>query len=282
MVKYNEELSKHCTFHIGGICEKYYIPETVDELKEILSIEPEHLIISGGSNLLINDKRRFPCVIDMSKVCTDFVKLNDNSVFVGASLRIQKVIKLLQQENLGGFEFLYSLPALFGGIVYMNAGRGSDGKCIGDFIAEVKCIDQSGQIIMLKAEECGFQHRKSKFMDNNLIILGATINCNSICKTDSEKLVNERIEFCKNRQDTSGYNAGSAFSECNGTIMRFVQKYPFLFSPHKNASFSRKTFNWINNSGKATYRDILSCIKKVTFIHRILGKKIRVEYRIWK
>lgn len=45
----------------------------------------------------------------MSKVCTDLVKLNDNSVFVGASLRIQKVIKLLQQENLGGFEFLYSL-----------------------------------------------------------------------------------------------------------------------------------------------------------------------------
>ena len=61
----NEKLEKYTTFKIGGIAEKFYIPQGVDELQQLLKcIEgEERYILSGGSNLLINDKKIFKNVI---------------------------------------------------------------------------------------------------------------------------------------------------------------------------------------------------------------------------
>ena len=58
ILKKNVDLSKKTTFHVGGIAKNYYIPENSDEMLEILCKlkDTDFKIISGGSNILINDK----------------------------------------------------------------------------------------------------------------------------------------------------------------------------------------------------------------------------------
>ena len=71
----NEPLSKRTTFHIGGTAEKLYIPESEEELiqvsKDIYDRDHRVYVISGGSNLLINDDRAFPEVVCMAKACRE-------------------------------------------------------------------------------------------------------------------------------------------------------------------------------------------------------------------
>lgn len=282
MVTYNEPLSAHCTLRIGGTCDRYYTPDSVEELKHILANEPSYYVLSGGSNLLINDKKKFSCVIDMRKVNDDFTDLGNGKVFIGASLRIQKVITLLQDLDLGGFEFLYSLPALFGGVIYMNAGRGSDKKCISQYVYSVTYMDENGAIHDIPKNDCAFSYRSSIFQKQKWIILGATLECEIIPAGESRKLVQERIDFCKGRQDMRFQNAGSTFSICNMKIMKVIQFFAKYQSKEKRVGFSDRTLNWINNMNNGSYDDVIKEIKKVTLLHKLLGRKIKVEYRIWE
>ena len=65
------------TFRIGGIAENFYIPNGKDELKELLeNLEGEKkYILSGGSNLLINDKKIFKHVISIQNLDKNIVEL---------------------------------------------------------------------------------------------------------------------------------------------------------------------------------------------------------------
>lgn len=131
----NEPLAKHTTFKMGGTAIRYYIPENENELLDVITNNKNYLIISGGSNLLINDTKEFPCVIDMHKACTELKQIENGVFYIGASVRIQKAIRFINSCGYGGIEFLFSLPALVGGCIYMNAGRGADKSCIGDFFS---------------------------------------------------------------------------------------------------------------------------------------------------
>ena len=52
--KENFELSRLTTFKIGGLCERLYLPETVEDFVNLLEELENPLIIAGGSNLLIS------------------------------------------------------------------------------------------------------------------------------------------------------------------------------------------------------------------------------------
>lgn len=103
----NEPLSKRTTFHIGGTAEKLYIPESEEELiqvsKDIYDRDHRVYVISGGSNLLINDDRVFPEVVCMAKACRELEQLHDGVFYIGASVRIQKAISFVNSFGYGGF-----------------------------------------------------------------------------------------------------------------------------------------------------------------------------------
>ena len=146
----NVKLSTKTTFHVGGYAKNFYIPESEKELIDIVTelYEKEEMIylLSGGSNLLINDQRQFESVISMKDACTELVNIGNGSFYIGASNRIQRVITFVNEYGYGGFEELIGLPAMFGGIVCMNAGIGGENSTlftISEFIKYVKVYDLS-------------------------------------------------------------------------------------------------------------------------------------------
>lgn len=279
IIKENENLAKYTTVRIGGTAAKLFVPENVKDLQDIIKEQGMLPMISGGSNLLINDEKVFDAVVFLGKFDEGFTIDEYGNVTAGASLRLQKLINSINEKGFGGIEYLYSVPGMLGGAIYMNAGRGSDKKSISDYLISVTAINNRGEIVVLTKEECRFTYRKSIFMKNNMIILSAVFKFPKQSIEESKKNIAERLETCKKFQDNSKPNFGSVFCKYNVKIMNFVKKHRKLFG-NKPVHFSDKSVNWIVNEGEGSFRDAKKCIDKITKIHKLFRKDIEVEVRI--
>ena len=280
IIKHNEGLAKYTTFKMGGIATNFYVPESRIELVQLLKSLNEYNIIGGGSNLLINDKAVFTNVIHLVKFDDNITSLGDGKYYVGASVRLQKLINTVNNDGFGGIEYLFSVPGLIGGAIVMNAGRGRQfNQQISDYIVSVDAI-YNGEIVTLSKEECLFQYRNSIFKHSDYLIIGVLFKFSEMKIEESKRLKNERIKLCREKQDSSGFNFGSVFCKYNSTIMKVAPLLRVEFN--SNVRFSKKTQNWICNSGKGTYKQTLKLIKLLELMHKMSLKKIEREVIVWE
>jgi UDP-N-acetylenolpyruvoylglucosamine reductase len=141
----NHDLKKYNFLRINAKAECFYIPGSEEELVSLLKQYKKCHIVSGGTNILIDDGKPLKNpVIYMGEINSDITFDGSNRIFtVGASAKIQNVIDFINDKGYGGFEYLYHLPgAMMGGVAVMNAGLArSSNKQIADFIVSVKVFD---------------------------------------------------------------------------------------------------------------------------------------------
>lgn len=287
----NEPLSKRTTFHIGGTAEKLYIPESEEELiqvsKDIYDRDHRVYVISGGSNLLINDDRAFPEVVCMAKACRELEQLHDGVFYIGASVRIQKAISFVNSFGYGGFEELIGLPALFGGIIYMNAGIGRESAplfTISEFVDSVRALDlKTGETVTLTAEECRFGHRTSVFKDGQYIILGAQITCRATDRDDAASRIQKRREHCHKSFEYGKGCFGSCFMRFKGPILRTLSALykKGILKYSGKVRFANNNANWLVNEGGGTYKDAMTIINRCKKLHKLAFQKLECEVIIW-
>lgn len=279
----NESLKKYTTVKIGGIAKKIYFPENSSELIEVLNTmkDKKKYILGGGSNLLINDQKEFDEVISLKLMDSSIDNLGAGNYYIGASVSLQKLITQINNDGYGGIEYLFSVPALLGGAVAMNAGRGKiHNSSIGDYIKEVKVYDcEEQEIITLDKDECQFSYRKSIFKEKELIVLGAVFNFPSVDIEEAKRKREDRIKYVKKLQDNSGYNFGSVFREYNKYIMQVVRLLHFGYKD--GVMYSKKTSNWLINKGNGSYEQATNLIEKVNRVHRFMGMRIVPEVIKW-
>ena len=283
MIQKNVDLGKMTTMRIGGIADVLFTPESVDELEDALTQigDNKYYIISGGSNLLINDEKRFLHVISMREIDKRIDNLGNGQFYIGASARIQKVIKEVNSQGYGGLEQLYSIPALLGGMVYMNAGVGrKKNEAIGDFIVSVDVLENH-KVRTLTADECQFGYRKSIFQNNpRMVIIGATLQLYEIEIEEANKRIKERMSYVQNTQDHSGANFGTL---CSKSDTRLIALSRLLHKGDmEGVHFSKKKPNCLINSGKGTYAQAIKLIHSVQRIHKFFHKPCELEVRIWE
>lgn len=272
----NEDLSIHTTIKIGGISKEYFIPESTEELLQIIQQKSPKYFIGGGSNLLINE-REYDIVIDLGFFDNTIHMLKDGFFKVGASVRLQKLINFINENGYGGIEYLYSVPGLLGGAIVMNAGRGEQfHQTISNYIISVDVI-RAGKIITLTKDQCNFSHRSSVFKGNHDIIVSVLLKFPQIDTKEANKLKEERLKLCRENQDNSHPNFGSVFIYSNRKIMNFARKYKI----GKKVYFSPKTLNWLINEN-GSFKDAMYTIKKIEQLHKITFKKYEREVIIWK
>ena len=237
----NYHLKNATTFKVGGFAKKLFIPENEKELAQVVgqlvSLGAKLYILSGGSNLLINDLKEFECVISMEKACLELNHVGNGVFYIGASNRIQRVICFMNTIQYGGIEELFGLPAMFGGIIYMNAGIGAKEKSlftISQFIKRVKVIDiKDMELKWLDCCQCEFSHRSSIFQSGRYVILGAEVAMLPQSMEMSERRISERIHYCKENQIWGKGCFGTIFSEANWRLLKMVS----LISKHKYNNF---------------------------------------------
>lgn len=164
MIKFDEPLSKHCTFKIGGPAEVYVEPKTNEDLVEVFRFVREHelpyFILGGGSNVLLPDEGIEGVVINPRN---RDLKIEGESVTAGAGVVLAKLANETAKAGLTGLEWGIAVPGNVGGAVRGNAG--AFGGEIKDTLVEAKVFDGK-ELSTLSNKELEFSYRSSRIKKN--------------------------------------------------------------------------------------------------------------------
>ena len=267
------------TMRLHSVAEQIYTPESEGELdgliRDFQNKNQSFTLLSAGSNIVFADRVSTP-LIDMMSIDDRIKYLENGDVYVGASVRIQTLIRDLQKHQLGGIEYLFSVPSSVGGALFMNAGRGkSIGVAISDYLKKVYYYDiSSNEFCWYEKKESDFSHRHSPFQDAPRIILGAVFNFKDQDEEETERLIKERMDHSKKYLSADKPSCGSVYCKGNRIVFRLL-----MGRKRGGAMFSKKTPNWISNMGNATSEDVLYLIRLGQRIHRLFLSKCEVEIR---
>ncbi len=135
-VKMNEPMSLHTSFKIGGPASFYFEAnsneEVVSAVKAAQDFKLPHLILGGGSNILVSDKG-FPGLVVRNKSknikilgYSGKIKSRQSEVEnvlleVDAGVPFNQLVRFTIEEGLGGLEEFLGLPGTVGGAVMDNS-----------------------------------------------------------------------------------------------------------------------------------------------------------------
>ena len=198
-IYFDEPMSKHTSFQVGGLAECYIVADTTEDIKEVLKIVNENKIsltvLGKGTNVLVKDDGIKGITLN---IATKKIEINQEEkvVQLGAGNTISKVAQIAMKNNLSGLEELSGIPGTIGGAIRMNAG--AHGKEIKDIVSEVIAIDYKGNIQKFTAEQCEFEYRNSIFSQKQYIILEAKIK---LQKGEKQGIQKKMIEYAMWRKE---------------------------------------------------------------------------------
>ena len=253
-----EPMKKHTTFRIGGPAEYLILPQTAEEIADVVKLcrqeEIPWYIVGNGSNLLVADEGVRGVVIQLLR--------NFNQIQVeGCQIRMQAgaqnaaVAKRALNASLTGFEFAAGIPGTIGGAVVMNAGAyGGEMK---DILKEVTVLDQNGMIRTIPAEELELGYRTSIIARKGYVVLEAVI----VLKTGDPKEIKAAIDDLKEKRVTKQPleypSAGSTFKRPEGYFAgKLIMDAGLRGFSVGGAQISEKHCGFVINKGNATAKDV--------------------------
>ncbi len=288
----NESLANHTTFKIGGKCDFFYIPQSIDDIKKILKFADgiPLYVIGNGSNLLVRDEHIKGIVIKIGDSTSSGRNLLSNIEIDGEVVKAEAGINLgilcscLADKGLSGLEFAVGIPGTLGGAIYMNAG--SNHESIGNLIEKVKIMTRDGEIRWYSKEQLKFGYRRSSFSakgGKSGIILSTVLKL----QKKNPKTIKEKMEKVFERRRTAlpldFPSAGSIFKNPIGDFAaRLIEDCNLKGLKSGDAIVSEKHANFILNTGNATYKDVYSLITKIRkTVKGKFGILLELEVTIW-
>ena len=149
-LNYFENLSKHCTMHVGGISNYYVEPQDESELIKTIKYckknNIKYFVVGNGSNVIFKDSGFSGMVICTKRIKN--IKHNNNMVSVQCGCNLFVLNNYLIQNQLCGIEWSYGIPGTIGGAVCMNAGAAlyaaGKAKSIEEGVGQAKHLIDSG------------------------------------------------------------------------------------------------------------------------------------------
>ena len=284
-LKYNEPMSQHTSFRIGGGAEVMAFPKNREELAEILkiaaSLEIKPAILGAGTNVLAPDAGIEGLVICLKDCLEGMEKLDGDRVRIMAGVTMTRAAMFAANHGLGGMEFAHGIPGSVGGGVYMNAGAYGGELC--QIIEQVEVMDYDGKIRVLSREEMQFSYRHSILEDQPGIVISADFRLE---KKPSEEIKGKMKELMGKRSASQPLDlpsAGSAFKRpVGGYAAALIDQAGLKGYQVGGAAISTKHAGFAVNLGGATAEDVKNLLKEVSDkVFQNSGIRIEPEVRIW-
>lgn len=162
-IEENISLKNYNTFGIDVTAKRFICIDSVYQLQELLKVEKDIFLISGGSNMLLTkDIEKLVVHIDIKGVSID--QENENEVFltVNAGENWHEFVLWCVDNNYGGLENLSLIPGNVGTCPIQNIG--AYGVEVKDTITKVEALHiETGKLVQFSNEECKFGYRNSIF-----------------------------------------------------------------------------------------------------------------------
>lgn len=263
LLAYDRSFKEMTTIKVGGAIKYYFEPNNMYGLtKAIEIIEAKQLaykIIGNGSNLLCSNKDFDGVVIKLNNL--NHFEVNDNIMYVEAGVPIIVAANYAINNGLSGLEFATGIPALMGGIIYMNASAYNE--AISDVIESV-LVYQAGSLKWIDKADLYFGYRESSFQTNkDWLIMAVNLKLEH---ADSETLKALAIDRNQRRFRTQPFeypNCGSVFRNLSyKPVWKVIDEANLRGLQIGQAQISEKHSNFICNLGQASADDVNALIEK--------------------
>ena len=265
-ILYDEPMSKHTTFRVGGAADVFVRIASEEQLKvlipELVKGEIPYYVIGKGSNLLVGDKGFRGVVIQLDEAFEN-IKVNNNVVTACAGASMAKIAKTALQNSLTGFEFAAGIPGCVGGGVIMNAGAyGGEMK---DVVSKVRVLCKDGNIKEYTNEEMCFGYRFSALKNKpEYIVLEVEI---ILEPGNEEEILAKMQDLAKRRKDKQPLeypSAGSTFKRPEGYFAgKLIGDAGLSGYSVGDAEVSEKHNGFVINRGNATAADVRTLIETI-------------------
>ena len=274
IILFDEPMSKHTSYGIGGPARIYVTPKNKEDLVSILKFSKDNNIpsyfIGSGSNLLVSDDGIDGIVITLGKSFNK-LEINKNNVFAETGVMLGKMVKECTKRNLSGLESLIGVPGTLGGALIMNAG--AFGGEISNYLEYVSVITMSGDEKKYQQKDIKFNYRNSSFSDNEILI-----NANfKFIFSDQKTVSKNKLKASGGRKSSQPLrfrSAGSVFKNpSEGAAGYFIDKAGLKGTKSGDAEISNVHANFFVNHGSATAKDVVRLIN-------IARKKVYNEFGV--
>ena len=284
-LRFNEPLSKHTSFRIGGPAEVMAFPQNADELAEILKLSKKldirTSILGAGTNVLAPDEGVPGLVICLKDSLNGMQELGDGRILVMAGVTMSRAAVFAANHGLTGMEFAHGIPGTIGGGVYMNAG--AYGGEISQICESVTVINREGEQKTLSRDEMCFRYRHSILEEIGAIVVSAVFCLNQ----DTSEAVKARMKELLTKRSASQPldlpSAGSAFKRpVGGYAAALIDQAGLKGFQVGGAGISTKHAGFAVNLGGATANDVKQLLEQVSArVFEATGIKLEPEIRIW-
>ena len=263
-IQFDENLSKHSWFSLGGPAKVVFRPKTLNELSIFLKNIREFdkiRVLGVGSNTLIRDGGFNGIIIKLGKSFSHLSLFDENKIISGASALDKNVSNFALENSLSGFEFLSCIPGTIGGGIRMNSG--CYGEDISKILVSVQAMDLSGKAKVVYSSDIKFSYRGCN-LDNSLIFISATFKGKKDSNLNIQKKIINLVERKKKDQPSKIKTCGSTFKNPeNNKAWKLIRDSGCAGMKFGDAHISEKHCNFFVNKGNAKSSDLENLIYQV-------------------
>ena len=284
-LRFDEPMSKHTSFRIGGPAEVMAFPKTAEELSSLMRtaavMQAQPAILGAGTNVLAPDAGLPGLCICLKDALDGMELLEDGRIRVMAGVTMTRAAVFAANNGLSGMEFAHGIPGTVGGGVYMNAGAYGGEIC--DICESVDVMDLHGNLSTLSADEMQFSYRHSRLEEEGGIVVSAIFR---LMPHDSSEIKAKMKELQGKRSASQPLDlpsAGSAFKRpVGGYAAALIDQAGLKGFRVGGAAISTKHAGFAVNVGGATAEDVKDLLQQVSDrVFENSGIRLEPEVRIW-
>ncbi|MCU7959175.1 MAG: UDP-N-acetylmuramate dehydrogenase [gamma proteobacterium symbiont of Bathyaustriella thionipta] len=268
-ISYDEPLSKHTSWRVGGAARCFYRPADAQDLSVFLAALPQDeplLWLGLGSNLLVRDGGFKGTVIALQGRLADIHIQNDGGLLAGAGVSCAKLARTAVRNEWVGLEFFAGIPGTLGGALRMNAG--AFGGETWQQVKWVQTIDRQGVLRQRQASEFKVAYRQVDGPLNEWFTAAQF----QLHKGDTQQAQSRIRDLLKRRsqsQPTRLPSCGSVFRNPEGEhAARLIEAAGLKDYCIGKACVSSQHANFIINTGGASASDIEALIAHIQAVVR--------------
>lgn len=254
--KYFKDLT---TLKMGGHIKHFVMPNSVDDLKEIINYLKTNKVmfkvVGNGSNLICGESEYDGVVVCLKKI--NSYEISNDEIYAEAGVMAPALANTLAKQGYSCLEFAAGIPGTIGGLVYMNAGA-YKGE-MADVIKQVLVL-KDNELVWMQSDECNFSYRRSIFQDHpHWLVVAAKLK---LAKKDPEaimELMQDRLARRRQTQPLEMPSAGSCFRNPEGKFAwELIDSLGYRGICKNGICVSGKHSNFIVNNGGGTADDYLA------------------------
>ncbi len=288
---FDEPMSGHTSFRIGGPADIWFEPEDIEGLRDCLIYARGAgvpVFVSGrGTNLLVNDAGIRGLVINMGSPTMKEISTEGAGLTASSAVSVSEFLDFCGDNGLGGAEFLEGIPGSIGGAVMTNAASRHYEKrevwhSIGGFVEAARIMDYGGSIRILQKDEIEFAYKHTGI--EGLILLDIRLLLRSSDREEAGRERRKYLEIKKRTQDLSAPSAGCVFKNPPGidkSAGMLIDGCGLKGARVGGAAISERHANFIVNRGGARAGDVTALMElAVNKVREMYGIELSPEIKI--